>query len=132
MVRKRGFRFMLISASLALLFAISTSVVLAGTTWFNVIVPKFGGCANTNLTTKYTTTNRWEFYDLRTGGDKLLRFRPMKNGRAVGNFYLGKTGWHVWGPYTTSVNPGDGIYGQICTRWYEPVNVQAWGTFDSN
>ena len=132
MVKKRGFRFMLITVAIALIAAVATNVAFAGTTWFNVVVPKFGRCANTNLTWKNTNTNMWEFYNLRTGGNKYLRFRPMRNGSAVGNFYYGKTGWRVWGPYKTAVHPGDGIYGQICTRWYEPVNVQAWGTFNSH
>ena len=134
MVKKRGFRFMLITVAIALIAAVATNVAFAGTTWFNVTVPKFGRCTNTNLTLKNTWTNKWEVYNLQTGGNKTLLFRPRRrDGKVVGHFYKGKTGSHVWGPYySNTVRPGDWIYGQICTRWYEPVNVQAWGTFNSH
>jgi len=115
-----------------LLLSLFASQVLAGTTWFNVIVPSFGRCANTSLTTKNTTLNQWSFYDLTVGGGKTLRFRPMKNNSPVGNFYEGTTGSFIWGPYTSPQGVGEQIYGRICTKHTETVNVQVWGTFDSH
>jgi len=118
--------------ALAVFLASIASSALAGTTNFNVIVPKFGGKANTSITTKDTSTNAWSFYNLTVGANKTVNFRPMKNNSAVGNWYSGTTGTTVWGPYTSPQGIGTNIYGQIGTSWNEPVNVQVWGAFNSN
>lgn len=125
-------RKILTSLAITIFLSFLASTALAGTTSFNVIVPSFGRCANTSLTTKNTTTNAWAFYNLTVGGSKTLRFRPLKNNSPVGNFYDGTTGSYVWGPYTSSQGVGAQIYGQICTKSLELVNVQVLGTFDSN
>lgn len=121
----------LIGLALAVFLASVASSAFAGTTNFNVIVPKFGGTANTNVTTKNTNTNGWQFDNLGTGDNRPVNFRAMKNNSAIGNWYSGKTGDIVWGPYTSTQPIGSQIYGQIGTRWHEPVNLQVWGRFNS-
>lgn len=120
-----------IGLALAVFLASMASSALAGTTNFNVVVPKFGGKANTSITTKNTNTNGWSFYNLTVGANKTVNFRSMKNNSAIGNWYSGTTGSTVWGPYTSTQSIGANIYGQIGTSWSEPVNVQVSGTFDS-
>jgi hypothetical protein len=120
-----------VGLALALFLATMASSALAGTTTFNVIVPKIGGKANTSITTKSTNTNGWSFYYLAVGNNKTVNFRSMKNNSAIGNWYSGTTGSTVWGPYTSTQSIGAIIYGQIGTNWNEPVNVQVSGTFNS-
>ncbi len=120
-----------IGLALAVFLASVASSALAGTTNFNVVVPRFGGTANTNITIKDTTTNAWMFDNLAVGANKTVNFRPMKNNSAVGNWYSGTTGSTVWGPYTSTQSIGSNIYGQIGTNWNERVNVQVSGTFNS-
>ncbi len=121
----------LIGLALAVLLASIASSALAGTTNFNVVVPRFGGTANTSITIKDTTTNGWMFDNLAVGANKTVNFRPMKNNSAVGNWYSGTTGSTVWGPYTSTQGVGSNIYGQIGTNWSERVNVQVSGRFNS-
>jgi len=117
---------------LMIVLAGAATTVLAGSTWFYVNVPKFGRCATTSITIKSTANQQWVFSNIRTGGDKVMRFRPLKNGSAIGYFHDGKTGSWVAGYYTQHQNPGARIYGQICNKWWQPVNVEVSGRFDSH
>lgn len=126
-------RKIMIGLILAILLATMVSTAFAGSTNFNVVVPKLGGQANTNTTTKNTNVQQWAFGNLVVGADKSVNFTSMKNGGTqVGNWISGTTGSNINAPYTSTQNPGTLINGKIGTNWTEVVNVQVSGWFDSN
>jgi hypothetical protein len=118
---------------LALAMALVASQAFAGTTTFDVIVPKFGGTANTNVTTKNTNTQQWEVTNITVGAGKTVFFRPEKgNAIAVGAWNPGTTGSVINAPMSPAQPIGTLIYLKIQTGYFEPVNVQVRGTFNSN
>lgn len=122
-----------LSLLLAFILALGVSQVFAGTTSFNVIVPKWGGTANTNTTTKNTNTQQWAVTAIAVGGNKTVFFRPEKGaGIGVGGWNAATTGNVIYAPYSPSQSVGTLIYLKIQTGYTEPVNVQVSGNFDSN
>ena len=127
MLRKR----IALGLTLALLLAATASTTLAGSTWFNVILPRFGGKANTNVTYKSTSSQYWEYRDVAVGGGKTVSFTAMRNGtQQVGNWY-DSAGGTFHAPYTSSQPVGARINGKIRNKPFQTVRVQVWGTFDS-
>jgi hypothetical protein len=127
MLRRR----IILGLTLALLLAATASTTLAGSTWFNVILPRFGGTANTNVTTKSTSYQYWQYRDVAVGGGKTVRFTAMRDGTTrVGNWY-DSAGGTFHAPYTSSQPVGAMINGKIRNKPFQTVRVQVWGTFDS-
>jgi hypothetical protein len=82
LIRKLG-----VGLLLALVISLITSQVFAGSIFFNVIVPKLGGSANTDVTTKNTTTQQWEVSSIAVGNNYTVSFRPYNGGgSAVGSW----------------------------------------------
>lgn len=85
----------------AFVLAISASIAFAGSTTFNVIVPKFGGGANTNVTTKNTNVQQWVVNNLVVGANKTLNFRPEKGAATgVGSWVSATTGQVINAPFS--------------------------------
>lgn len=74
---------------MALVLAMVASQVSAGSTSFNVIVPKLGQSANTNVTTKNTTTQQWIVSSIAVGAGYTVKFRPYKGNTAIGSSISG-------------------------------------------
>jgi hypothetical protein len=118
---------------LAFILALTASQAFAGTTNFNVIVPRFGGTANSNVTTKNTSTQQWEVSNIVVGANKTIFFRPeVGAGTGVGGWNAATTGGYINAPYSPSQAVGTLIYLKMQTGYLEPVNVQVSGTFNSN
>ena len=117
---------------LALTISLIASQVFAGSTSFNVIVPKFGGHANTNVTTKSTTTQQWIVSNIAVGAGYTVYFRPYKGNSAIGSSIAGTTGSYINAPYSSNQTVGSLIYLRITNKSTTVVNVQVTGFFDSN
>lgn len=116
----------------ALVLALSASQVFAGVTNFNVVVPRFGGGANSNVTTKNTNVQQWKVSNIVVGANKWLNVRPEKgNNVGVGSWNAVTTGSLVDAAYSPAQAIGTLIYLKITTNWTEPVSVQVTGTFNS-
>ncbi|NMC86304.1 MAG: hypothetical protein GYA58_13555 [Anaerolineaceae bacterium] len=110
----------------------AVQVVQAGTTSFDVLVPRLGGTANTNVTTKSTSTQQWAVYNIAVGANKTVSFRPYTSSNsAVGSWVSGTTGSQIYAPYSTTQSVGALIYLRIKTAVSELVTVEVSGTFDS-
>lgn len=117
---------------IVLTVSLVASQVLAGSTSFNVIVPKFGGHANTNVTTKSTTTQQWEVSSIAVGAGYTVKFRPYKGSSAIGSSISGTTGSYINAPYSSNQVVGSLIYLRITNNASTVVNVQVTGNFNSN
>ncbi|MBI5822551.1 MAG: hypothetical protein HZB18_00875 [Chloroflexi bacterium] len=125
--RKLGIGFLM-----ALVLALVASQVFAGTTTFNVVVPRLGGTTSTNVTTKSTTVQQWAVANIAVGANKTVQFRPYKGSTALAaNWINGSTGSQLWNPYSTNQAVGTVIYLKIKTKALEKVSVQVSGYFDS-
>ena len=117
---------------LALAFSLIASQVFAGQIFFNVIVPRFGGSANTDVTTKNTTTQQWEVSSIQVGNGYTVSFRPYNGGgSAVGSWINGTTGSYINAPYSPSQAVGTLIFLKIKNQPLTRVNVQVSGYFNS-
>ena len=117
---------------LALVISLFASQAFAGTIFFNVIVPKLGGSANTNVTTKNTTTQQWEVSSIQVGNNYTVSFRPYNgSGGAVGSWVDGTTGSYINAPYSPAQSVGALIYCKIKNKISTLVNVQVSGYFNS-
>ncbi len=118
---------------IALLIALTSSHVLAGVTGFNVLVPRLGGSANTNVTRKDTAIQQWQVHNISVGGNKTVHFRPERqSGTSVGSWVAGTSGSHIDAPYSPDQPIGTMIYLKIGTSIFEPVTVQVSDKFNSN
>lgn len=117
---------------LALALSLVASQVSAGTIFFNVIVPRLGGSANTDVTTKNTTTQQWEVSSIAVGNNYTVSFRPYNGGgSAVGSWVNGTTGSYINAPFSPSQAVGTLIYLKIKNKLTTTVNVQVSGYFNS-
>lgn len=121
---------------IGLLIALATSLiasqVFAGQIFFNVIVPRFGGTANTDVTTKNTTTQQWEVSGIAVGNNYTVSFRPYNgDGSAVGSWVNGTSGSYINAPYSPSQAVGTLIFLKIKNQPLTRVNVQVNGYFNS-
>lgn len=116
---------------MALVLAMVASQVSAGSTSFNVIVPKLGQSANTNVTTKNTTTQQWIVSSIAVGAGYTVKFRPYKGNTAIGSSISGTTGSYINAPYSSNQTVGSLIYLKITNNVSTVVNVQVTGNFDS-
>ncbi len=116
---------------LALAISLLASPAFAGSTWFNVIVPKFGGSANTNVTTKSTAYQQWEVSSIAVGANYTVKFRPYKGNTAIGSSIAGTTGSYINAPYSSNQTVGSLIYLKITNNASTIVNVQVTGYFNS-
>lgn len=117
---------------IALSISLISSQVFAGSIFFNVIVPSFGGYANTNVTTKNTTTQQWEVSGIAVGNNYTVSFRPYKSSNtAVGSWVNGTTGSYINAPYSPSQAVGTLIYLRIKNKLTTTVAVQVNGYFNS-
>lgn len=125
--RKLGIGFFM-----ALILALVASQVSAGTIFFNVIVPAFGGTANTNVTTKNTTTQQWEVSSIAVGNNYTVDFRPYKSSNtAVGSWVSGTTGSYINAPFSPTQAVGTLIYLKVRNKPLTTVAVQVSGYFNS-
>jgi len=115
---------------LALVISLFASQAFAGNLiYFNVIVPKLGGSANTGVATKSTTTQQWEVSSIQVGNNYTVSFRPYNNGSAVGSWVSGTTGSYINAPYSPSQPVGANLYLKIKNNISTLVNVQVSGYF---
>lgn len=117
---------------LALAISLIASQVFAGSIFFNVIVPRLGGSANTDVTTKNTTTQQWEVSSIAVGNNYTVSFRPYNGGgSAVGSWVDGTTGSYINAPFSPSQAVGTLIFLKIKNKITTTVNVQVSGYFNS-
>lgn len=117
---------------LALAVSLIASQVFAGQIFFNVIVPKFGGVVNTDVTTKNTTTQQWVVSSIAVGNNYTVSFRPYSgSGGAVGSWVNGTAGSYINAPYSPSQSVGALIYLKVKNQPLTRVNVQVSGYFNS-
>ena len=118
---------------LAVALSLFASQAFAGVVYFDVVVPRLGGSANTNTTTKTYIQQEWAVSSLAVGNGYTMYFRPYNGSTgAAGNSYSGTTGSVIIAPYTSTQPIGSLMYLKITNKVTTTVNVEVSGTFNAN